>query len=131
MQMWLRSGLSLVLGSLLCTSAWPDPGDLPAVIVSPSDASRTELVRIVREALHGAPVTLADDALTTSNALVIEHANPRDASGRPLNGRSLYRPESFELFARKSRCVLVQSRTGRRWTLRHTACTAMLALPSR
>jgi hypothetical protein len=131
MQMWLRSGLSLVLGSLLCTSACPDPGDLPAVIVSPSDAGRTELVRIVREALHGAPVTLADDALTTSNALVIERANPRDASGRPLNGRSLYRPESFELFARKSRCVLVQSRTGRRWTLRHTACTAMLALPSR
>jgi hypothetical protein len=125
MQVWLRTGLSLVLGSLLCISAWPDPGDPPAIIVSPSDASRTELARVVREALHGAPVTLADDALTTSNTLVIEHANPRDASGLPLDGRSLYRPERFELFARKSRCVLVQSRTGRRWTLRHTACVAM------
>jgi hypothetical protein len=80
-----------------------------------------ELARVVREAL-GAPVTLADDALTTSSMLVIERANPRDGSGRPLNGRRLYRPESFELFTRKSRCVLVQTRTGRRWTLRHTAC---------
>jgi len=129
MQGWVRTGLSMVLGSLLCTAAWPDPGDPPAVIVSPSDASRAELARVVREALHGAPVTLADDALTTSNTLVIEHANPRDAQGLPLDGRSLYRPERFELFARKSRCVLVQSRTGRRWTLRHTACVAMQTLP--
>jgi len=128
-QLWLSTGLSLVLGSLLSISAWPDPSDPPAVIANPSDSSRTELARVVREAMHGAPVTLADDALTTSNTLVIEHANPRDASGLPLDGRSLYRPERFELFARKSRCVLVQSRTGRRWTLRHTTCVAIQALP--
>jgi hypothetical protein len=129
MQVWLRTGLSLMLGPLLCISAWPDPRDPPAVIVNPSDASRMELARVVREALHGAPVTLADDALTASNTLVIEHANPRDASGLPLDGRSLYRPERFELFAHKSRCVLLQSRTGLRWTLRHTACVAMQPFP--
>jgi hypothetical protein len=129
MQVWVRTSLSLVLGSLLCIAAWPDSSDPRAVIVSPSDASRTELARVVREALHGAPVMLADDALTTSNTLIIEHANPRDAQGLPLDGRSLYRPERFELFARKSRCVLVQSRTGRRWTLRHTVCVAMQTLP--
>jgi|SRR5882724_1355648 len=138
MQVWLRTGLSLVLGPLLCICAWPDPSDppviivnpsdLPAIIVNPSDASRMELARVVRKALHGARVTLADDALTTSNILVIEHANPRDASGRPLNGRSLYQPERFELFVHKSRCVLVRSRTGRRWTLRHAACVAMQAV---
>jgi hypothetical protein len=130
MQVWLRTGLPLALGALLCISAWPDPSDPPAVIVNPSDASRTELARVVREALAGPPVTLADDALTTSNMLVIEHAHPRDASGRPLNGRSLYRPERFELFAVKSHCVLVQSRTGRQWTLRHTACVALQYIPS-
>src|SRR5258708_6297326 len=138
MRVRLPTGLSLVLGSLLCISAWPDPSDPPAVIVNPSDppaiivnptdASRMELARVVREALHGAPVTLADDALTTSNTLVIEHANPRDASGQPLDGRSLYRPERFELFAHKSHCVLVQSRTGRRWMLRHATCAAMQVL---
>jgi hypothetical protein len=113
--------LSLI-GPLLCIAAWPEPTDPPAIIVNPTDASRMELARVVRKALHGVPVTLADDALTTSNTLVIEHANPRDASGRPLNGRSLDRPERFELFAHNSHCVLVQSRTGRRWILRHTEC---------
>ena len=92
------------------------------MIVNPSDASRAELARAVRQAMHGVLVTLADDALTTSNTLVIEHANPRDPSGLPLNGRSLDLPERFELIKHKSRCVLVQSRTGRRWTLRHTEC---------
>ena len=130
MQGWLRTGLSLVLSPLLCIAAWPDSSAAPAVIVNPSGASRMELARVVRKALHGAPVTLADDALTTSNTLLIERATPRDASGRPLNGRSLDRPERFDLFARKSRCVLVQSRTGRRWTLRHTACAVMRAPPT-
>ena len=92
------------------------------MIVNPSDASSAELARAVRQAMHGVLVTLADDALTTSNTLVIEHANPRDPSGLPLNGRSLDRPETFELFKHRTRCVLVQSRTGRRWTLRHTEC---------
>jgi hypothetical protein len=121
--------LSLVIGPLLCIAACPEPGDPPAIIVNPTNASRMELAHVVRKALHGAPVTLADDALTTSNMLVIEHANPRDASGRPLNGRSLDRPERFELFTRKSRCVLVQSRTGRRWTLWHTECVARQIQP--
>jgi hypothetical protein len=116
--------LLLAIGPLLGSAAWPEPGDRPAIIVNPSDASRAELAHVLGEALRGAPVTLADDALTTSNTLLIEHAHPRDASGRPLNGRSLDRPERFELFARKSRCVLVQSRTGRRWRLRHSACVA-------
>lgn len=111
-----------VIGPLLCGAVWAEPSDSPAVVVNPSDASRTELARVVRRAMHGAPVTLADDALTTSNILVIEHANPRDLSGLPLNGRSLDRPERFELIKHNSRCVLVQSRTGRRWTLRHAEC---------
>src|SRR5258708_8445264 len=102
MHLWLRTGLSLVLGSLLCIAAWPEPSDRPGVIVDPSDTSRAELARVVREALPGPPVTLADDALTTSNTLVIDHANPRDASGRPLDGRSLYRPATFAFFSPKS-----------------------------
>lgn len=114
--------LMLAIVPVLCGAAWPEPRDPPAMIVNPSDASRTELARVVCQAMQGAPVTLADDALTTSSTLVIDHANPRDLSSLPLNGRSLDRPERFELIKHKSRCVLLQSRTGRRWTLRHTEC---------
>jgi hypothetical protein len=122
--------LWLAFGPLLCFPALPEPCDSRAIIVNPSETGRRELARVVREALHGAPVTLADDALTTSNMLVIDHTEPRDGSGRPLDGRRLSRPQSFELFTRKSRCVLVQTRTGRRWTLRHTECLAIQTIPS-
>jgi hypothetical protein len=120
---------ALAIDPLLCIAADPETAGTPAVIVDPNAASRAELARVVRVALHGVPVTLADDALTASNTLVIEHANPRDSAGRPLNGRILDRPERFELFKRKSRCVLEQSKTGRRWTLRHNACIVMQVIP--
>ena len=125
--------LLLALSPTLCAAASPRPSDTPAVIVEASGASRTELERVVRNALHGAPVALADDALTISNILAIGPANPRDSSGLPLNGRSLDKPAVFELFKHKSRCVLVESRTGHRWTLRHTRCLAQsrVALTSR
>jgi hypothetical protein len=83
------------------------------VILQPGPEIRRELSNVIRHALGGTPVTLADDALTTSNTLILERANARDSAGRLLNGRELSRPEVFELFRRKSRCVLVQARTGR------------------
>jgi hypothetical protein len=77
------------------------------------------------------PVTLADDALTTSNIISLGHANIRDPAGRPLNGRELSRPETFELFMRGSRCVLVRLKNGHAWRLRHTRCAAMAQPASR
>jgi hypothetical protein len=96
----------------------------PAVIADPTPQSRQELARVIHAALGNVPVTLADDALTTSNMLSLEHARARDPDGRLLNGRVLTRPETFELFKRGSRCVLVRSKTGREWTLHHVQCVA-------
>jgi hypothetical protein len=96
----------------------------PAVIVKPTAETRAELERVIRNAIGDVSVRLADDALTTSNMLSLEHARPRDPEGRLLNGRELRRPETFELFKRGSRCVLVRSRTGRAWTLHHVQCVA-------
>jgi hypothetical protein len=102
------------------------PGSLgaPAVIADPTADSRRELAAIIHQALGDVPVTLADDALTGSSLLSFEHALRRDPEGRPLNGRELTRPETFELFKRGSRCLLVQSKTGRQWTLHHAICVA-------
>jgi hypothetical protein len=105
--------------------------DAPAVIVAPTAASRKELARVIRAALHGVPVTLADDALTTSNTLSLEHADIRDQAGRPLNGRELSRPETFELFMRGSRCVLVRSKNGHAWRLHHTRCAVVAGVRNR
>ena len=112
------------LQPLLACAVRPEGSRIPAVIVNPTAETGAELERVIRNAIGDVPVTLADDALTASNMLSLEHARPRDPEGRLLNGRELTRPETFELFKRGSRCVLVQSKTGREWTLHHVKCVA-------
>src|SRR5207244_4525833 len=87
-------------------SAQPDNA---AVIVHPTAASRAELSRAVSVALQGAPVTLADDALTRDSLLIIEPSHPRDASGLPLNGRERRKPEQFRLVKRDRKSTRLNS----------------------
>ena len=94
----------------------------PAVLTNPSAQSRAELSRVVSEALGGAPVRLADDALTQASTLVIERIMPRDAAGFPLNGREVEKPQHFRLIKRASYCILIQESTGRRWLLSAATC---------
>lgn len=108
-----------------------EPVSIPAVIVDPSAESRRELSCVVRHALQGVPVTLADNALTISNMLAVGHANARDPAGRLLNGRELFHPQTFELYMRGPHCVLVRSENGQAWTLHHTRCAAMTSQTSR
>jgi hypothetical protein len=109
----------LALASCQTRSA---PQDVPAVVTKPTAQSRSELLRVVSGALHGAPVTLADDALTRDNTLIVERAPHRDAEGRLLDGRETGRPERFRLVQSGSLCVLVQESTGQRWTLASATC---------
>ena len=115
---------ALGLQSLPACAVLADSPGTPAVIADATAESRVELARVMHEALGDVPVTLADDALTGGSLLSLEHALRRDPMGRPLNGRELTHPETFELFKRGPRCVLVQSRTGREWTLHHVQCVA-------
>jgi hypothetical protein len=96
--------------------------DVAAVITNPTAQSRAELVRAVSQALNGATVTVADDALTRDSTLVIERARVRDAGGRRVDGRELGRPERFRLVKNGSRCVLVHEPGGKRWMLRSATC---------
>jgi hypothetical protein len=99
----------------------------PAVVTNPTAQSISELNRVVRDALHGVPVRLADDALTHDSALVVEHLLPRDAAGLPLNGRELGRPEHFRLVIHRSRCILIHEPTGQRRVLRFASCALAVA----
>ncbi|HEY4974961.1 MAG TPA: hypothetical protein VII41_15210 [Steroidobacteraceae bacterium] len=97
----------------------------PAVLTNPTAQSIAELNRVVREALHGAPIRLADDALTHDSVLIVEHRQPRDAAGLPLNGRELGRPEHFRLVMHHSRCILIHERAGESWALRSATCAPL------
>jgi len=104
-----------------CATA-PPAQDVPAVITSQTPEGRAELVRVVSQALHGAPLTLADDALTRESTLIIERARARGPDGTPLLGRDTGRPERFRLVKNGSRCELVHEGSGRRFALRSVTC---------
>ena len=116
--------LLLALAGLPACRAWPGPPPLPALITHATAASRADLERAVSQALGGAPVRLADDALTRSSLLIVGRAQARDVSGLPLNGRELARPQHFRLLEQGSRCLLLHIETGKSRLLPHTSCRA-------
>jgi hypothetical protein len=93
-----------------------------AHIVEPTAASRAALRAAVSQALGGADVTLADDALTDSSRLTIEHVVRRDAAGNRIVGRDLTTPVVFELVKHDQQCVLVRAADGAHWVLAATTC---------
>lgn len=121
--------VAAALGLAGCAAA-AGPRDLPAVLTNPTAESRAELTRTLSAALHGAPVTIADDALTRDGTLIIQRTEPRTAAGVPLSGRQTGRPEHFRLVKKGSRCVLVHERTGRRWTLETATCSPFSPSPA-
>ena len=96
--------------------------ETPAVIVNPTNESRAALVAAVSTALGLPSVTLAQDALTQDDLLIVERVRPRDAEGRPLSGRDLDRPEHFRLVKMGASCILVHERTSSRQVLAATQC---------
>ena len=107
-----------------CASA-PAQRDVPAVVTQPNPRSQAELTRAMSSALGGVTVTLADDALTRESAVLLERGRHRDEGGRPAQGREMGMPERFFLVKSGADCVLVHERTGKRFTLVETACSAI------
>jgi hypothetical protein len=99
-------------------------GDVAALIVSPDATTREELARVVREALGGVPVALADDAFTREDWLTVERTRIVDAQGRRVDGRVLDAPERFRLVRNRSQCVLIREANQARYELTAARCRA-------
>lgn len=117
--------LAATLAALSACRAWPATPAVPAVITHPTTASHADLERAVSQALGGAPVRLAADALTRDDLLIVGRAQARDIRGLPLNGRELGRPQHFRLLLRGSRCVLLHIESGKSRVLAHTTCRVL------
>ncbi len=98
--------------------------DTPAVIVHPNPESRAAITQAVYTTLGGTPVTIADDALTDTNLLVVDRTQRPDPGTLPANGRdmSIPQPERFRLVKVGDRCILVHDRTNHRVALLGTEC---------
>jgi len=103
----------------------PSRTEVPAIIVNATPESGAALSKAVSEALNGAPVKLAADALTKTDVLIIEREHPLDPAGHPLDGREREMPEHFQLVKSGDQCVLVHQRTERRFPLAGVACSAL------
>lgn len=101
--------------------------DEPALIVDANRESHDEIVRAVSAALGVASVTIADDALTKDNVLFIERARARDLGAQQPDGRSLEKPEQFQLVKHGDECVLVHSASGARSVLHQSKCSLTAA----
>jgi len=119
----LALALAAVAAVPACRAS-PAPPAVPARITPATAASRADLELAVRQALGGAPVRLAPDALTRGSLLIIGRAQARTVNGVALNGRELGRPQHFRLLMRGARCVLLHIETGRSRPLPHTSCRA-------
>ena len=110
----------------LSAACWVDPAarDQPARIVAPTAASRAELERVVSEALNGAAVTLADDALVHDSTLIVEPRAHRDAQNNRIMGRDPGVPTQFRLLKHGEQCVLERIGSEGRWILSGTRCEA-------
>lgn len=117
--MGLQKAIRLVPALVLaaCSAQLAQGGEQPALIAEPSPAGHAELERIVSEAMYGAAVTLAPDALTQESELVIERAAPHNLQQPRLNGRELVPPQKFRLVLDAAGCWLVRATDGQRWQL--------------
>lgn len=106
-------------------AAHPTGLEQPARISKPSPEAQAELLRAVNTALHTSGVTLADDALTTTDSLIIERVPARDASGQRLSGRDFDRPQHFLLVKADRECVLVHQESGQRFPLKDVDCEGL------
>ncbi len=95
---------------------------IPALIINPDQESRNELKNVVSSALHGANITLAEDALTRDSRLFIELIQRNTMESSPVLGRNPDKPEVFQLVISGSKCVLVNQRDDQRWVLTKTSC---------
>lgn len=95
---------------LAACSWWGGPAvgaaAVPARWVSPT-ASCIQQAADFASQQTGRKVSLTDAAFTRSDRLLLEPALHRGADGRPLDGRSLGRPEAFRLVLDGGRCVML------------------------
>lgn len=117
---------NLILGGLIVLAGCQTVGnneDVPARVTNPTAASRAALARAVNDFLN-IEVTIADDALTSSNMLIVERNPPRGLQNQPATGRNMDPAIQFRLVLSSTDCVLVDTRDDSRRVLENTTCVA-------
>lgn len=118
----LRTGVAASAIVVAACKTLPPTKGAPAILTNGSDDVRAELTEIVSEALNGATITIAPDALTKSPSLIIERAARNSLGGMPMDGRRIDRPDHFTLSLSNGKCVLTHEETDTHYALKIAKC---------
>jgi hypothetical protein len=101
-----------------------DSPSTPARFATAPSSACIEQMQAFAGQQTGRGVTLTDKAFADSDVLLLERPILRGPDGRPLDGRSMERPEVFKLVQQAGQCVMVHERTGARQVLQGCNCVS-------
>ncbi len=94
----------------------------PALLTRTEPQCRAQIEQALGRFLN-APVSVAPDVFEKDATLLLERPDPRDASGRRLDGRILGRPKTYRLVTDGQRCIVSGEKSSEHAVL--TACTCI------
>ena len=113
-------GLAAVVSLSACIQ-----NESAAVIDNASRETKAELEATISRILKKPKVTIADDALTQSDILIISRTPKRNIELNPVMGRSKEIPHRFELVKIGQDCYLKYGATQERYKLETTSCQTL------
>lgn len=102
----------------------PAAASVPAKLLNPGPACLADLQAFAERAT-GMSVVLTGASFAQSDELRLERPVIRGADGRPLDGRSLGRPEVFKLVRRGQSCVAMHANSSLEDPLPACNCVAL------
>ncbi len=115
---------AVIFGAALAAGGCSTIDDKPmqdARLLSPDAATYTDIQAVVSKALGMASVIIAPDVLTDGSTLIID---PPGMNNMDASGRSMARPDHFELLTDGRTCYLRHRQTGVTYTLKSARCLA-------
>lgn len=83
-----------------------------ALLEQPSEESRRILEIAIGNLMNSQAVTLADNVFTTKSTVIIEANQPKDSSGKLLDGRDIRAADTFSLLTENGKCYVKHDQSG-------------------
>lgn len=119
---WVAMVLSAALLSGCKTMANETP--IPALLAQTDSQIITQLETVISKAMDGRKIALAPDSLMDKSYIAINPPSVGRRNGMIIDGRSMERPDHFDLMMAGRTCYLVHRQTGEKYKLKNMPCVA-------
>jgi len=118
--------LGALAGALWAAACQTPPTEppQPALITEMTPETQARIEAVVSEALGGRTIRISDQDLSGSSTLIIEPPSVRSRDGMPIDGRSMEKPDHFDLMLAGTECYLLHRQSGQKYRLDDIGCVA-------